>query len=89
MYVVRRQEKYVCYISYHAHVWRVFLELPVHNEVDALRYEKVLELWDVLWILVTILCQATHFGPTELLQNLQVNVAENKNTPIGKVIDFW
>ena len=38
------QEKYVCYISYHAHVWRVFLELPVHNEVDALRYEKVLEL---------------------------------------------
>ena len=63
--------------SYHAHVRRLRGELPVHDEVDAVGLEDVLEVGDVLRVLVAVQREARHLGPAELLEDLQVNVSEN------------
>lgn len=61
---------------YHAHVRRLHGELPVHDEVDPVRLEDILELGDVLGVLMAVQGQASHLGPTELLEDLQVDISE-------------
>ena len=81
---INHKKKAAFFLSHHAHVRALRGELPVHDEVDPVRLEHVLQVGDVLGVLVAVQGKAGDLGPGELLEDLKVDVPiakEDKKIP--------
>ena len=59
-YIIKVVTVNILLIPYHAHVWRLLRKLSIHDEVDAVRLEVVLQMRNVLGVLVTIQGETGH-----------------------------